>query len=448
MYDQLYVDRGARTTTDMGVAVMQGRTLGGGTVINMSDVVPIPDGVLRFWQKRHGLADYAPEALAPFREQALRDLGANVPEEARLNANNRLLRAGATALGWRGEVMHHNRVGCSGVGECLIGCPVGAKRNARAVAIPAALAAGARFLTRVRATRLEDAGAELKTLRVRRLDARGYHEIGDEAVVRARIVILAANAVGSAALLLASGVGNAHVGRHLSLQPQLLLLARFDREVRFFRGIPQAYAVTEFEDLANDDHGWWGFRIEALGGTPGIVSSMLPFYGTDGKALMRDYPRIAGALLLTPDDPAGTVRVEASGRLRIDYALTDEQRARLRAGTVAAARAYLAAGATEVIVPVAPPVIVRSERDLARIASINFRPATAPLVSAHQQGTVRMAPSERDGGADPDGRVHGTRDVYVFDSSGFPSSGSSHTMAPIMTVSRFLTARLLARAAA
>ena len=37
-------------------------------------------------------------------------------------------------------------------------------------------------------------------------------------------------------------------------------------------------------------------------------------------------------------------------------------------------------------------------------------------------------------------------DIYVFDSSGFPTSASSHTMAPILTVSRFLTRQLLAKA--
>jgi choline dehydrogenase-like flavoprotein len=42
--------------------------------------------------------------------------------------------------------------------------------------------------------------------------------------------------------------------------------------------------------------------------------------------------------------------------------------------------------------------------------------------------------------------VYGTRDVFVLDSSGFPSSASSHTMTPIMTVSRMLARKIAARA--
>jgi choline dehydrogenase-like flavoprotein len=67
------------------------------------------------------------------------------------------------------------------------------------------------------------------------------------------------------------------------------------------------------------------------------------------------------------------------------------------------------------------------------------------MISAHQQGTVRFAASERDGGANLDGQVYGTKDVYVFDSSGYPTTASSHTMTPIISSSRMLTAKLLTR---
>ncbi|HSQ63681.1 MAG TPA: GMC oxidoreductase [Polyangiaceae bacterium] len=160
--------------------------------------------------------------------------------------------------------------------------------------------------------------------------------------------------------------------------------------------------------------------------------------------MMTRYPHIASSLLLVPDRDAGTVSVEKSGRLRIGYAMPDEQKARYRDAARAAARLYLAAGATQVIVPTSKPVFIRSEADLAAIDGLAFEPATTPFISAHQQGTVRFAPSPKDGAADPSGKVYGARDVYVFDSSGFPSTSSSHTMTPILTVSRYLSTRLLA----
>jgi len=439
MYDQLYMERGGRTTEDLAITVLQGRVLGGGGVINACDVVPIPEAILQHWSARYGLAD--PKEIAPFAAAALEDLSASHPGDEQINGNNSILRDGARALGLRGEIMMHNRKNCAGLGKCLVGCPVNAKKNPRFVAIPGAIAEGARFFLRARVVRIDGASDELKTLHVRTLDDRGYHE-QTALTIRARTVILAANAVASAQLLLRSGVGNEHVGKNLSLQPQLPITAMFDREVRLFRGIPQSYAVTEYERV-DAEHGLGGFRIEGIGGTPGIMASLLPTYGHAGKALMTRLPHIAASLLLVPDGGHGRVGLEPSGRPRIEYAMPAEQQQRFRDAIRAAARIYLAAGAREVLVPLARPLSLKKESDLSAVDGATFEPATAPFLSAHQQGSVRMSSSQKTGAADPDGRVHGARGIYVFDSSGFPTSSSSHTMAPIITMSRYLTRRLL-----
>lgn len=440
MYDQLYMDRGGRTTEDMSIAVLQGRALGGGAVINASDVVPIPPAVLEHWSRRFGIPGLSEAELAPHARAALEDLRANPIREDQLNLANRLLRDGAQKLGLRGEVMDHNRQGCIGLGTCLIGCPMNAKQSPRLVAIPAALAAGARVFVRARVERVTGAQREDKTVVCRALDAKGYHA-GARFELRAKTVIVAASAVGSAHLLLQSGIGNPHVGRNLMLQPQLPITAIFEREVDAFRGIPQAYAVTEHE-TADAERGLWGFRIEAIMGTPGIVSTLLPWIGEEGKARMSRYRHIAASLLLVPDEPSGEIRRGPGGRPIVRYTQRDNHRARLREAIKVATRIYLAAGAREVVVPCHPPLILRSEADLSSADALDFAPATVPLLSAHQQGTVRFSTSRSQGGADPDGQVWSTKRVYVFDSSGYPSSASSHTMAPIITIARALTARL------
>ncbi len=444
MYDQLYMDRGGRATDDQSIAVLQGRVLGGGGVINACDVVPAPEGVLRHWATKYGLEDYAPETFKPFEEAALADLSASRIPEDLVNVANRKLREGAEALGLRGEVMMHNRVGCQGLGSCLLGCPLHAKRNPRMVALPAAIAAGARVFTRARAVRIKHADRETKVVQVRTLDARGYHE-QQRFELRAKVVIVAANAIASAQLLLRSGIGNEHVGQHLTLQPQLPLIAFFEERIAGFDGVPQSYAVTEFEEEDNPEFGLWGYRIEGIMTTPGISAAVMPFAGADGMLGMSRYDRIAASLLLAPDQPSGHVEVGRGGRLLIRYAQRPNHKERLRHAVEMGSKAYLEAGAKEVLVPTTERLVIRSAADTKRANTLSFKPATASLTSAHQQGTVRFAASERDGGADPDGRVYGTRDVYVFDSSGFPTSSSSHTMTPIIASSRMLTTKLLTR---
>jgi choline dehydrogenase-like flavoprotein len=154
---------------------------------------------------------------------------------------------------------------------------------------------------------------------------------------------------------------------------------------------------------------------------------------------------MASSLILVPDAPSGRVQVARDGRMTIEYTQQANHQERLRHAVAIGANAYLAAGATEVLVPTAPPLRIRSSSDAKNASKLSFKPATAPLISAHQQGTVRFAASERDGGANLDGEVYGTREVYVFDSSGYPTSASSHTMTPIIASSRMLTTKLLTR---
>ncbi|MHB8873317.1 MAG: NAD(P)-dependent oxidoreductase, partial [Myxococcaceae bacterium] len=116
MYDQLYMDRGGRATSDLGISVLQGRVLGGGGTINACDVVPLSDEVAQHWETKFGLADFSPGLLEPFRAAALEDLSASTPADSELNENNLIMKRGAEKLGFRGGVMMHNRVDCANVG--------------------------------------------------------------------------------------------------------------------------------------------------------------------------------------------------------------------------------------------------------------------------------------------------------------------------------------------
>lgn len=442
MYDQLYADRGSRTNADRTISVLSGRVLGGGGVINACDVVPVHEATWRYWQKVHGLTDWSPEAMAPFVARTLQDLEASPIPENMVNRNNQLLREGAKALGLAGEVMHHNRVQCLGLGTCLIGCPAGAKRNPRMVAIPKAMAAGARVLVRARVLQIVHGKGAEKTLLVRALDPKGYRETGTFQV-HCKRVVLAAGPVGTVSILRASGLGNGWLGRGLSLQPQVAVVAQFKERVNAFDGIPQSYAVTAFE--RNDEtRGLHGYRIEGIFGTPGILGSLVTQAGVAGKQAMAALPQVAACLVLVPDDPVGEITAPWSGGRRIDYTLTTEWKTRAREAVRTAMRCYLAAGATQVLVASAPPIVVKSERDLALVDGLSFGPATIGLISAHQQGGTRVAVNEDKGVCAPDGQVWGAPGVYVCDGGVFASTSSTHTMAPILTVGHALAARWVA----
>ena len=168
--------------------------------------------------------------------------------DADVNENNEALRRGANALGWRAGLLSHNRDGCRRSGFCELGCAYDGKNNARKTVIPDAVAHGARVRanTRVDRVRIENGRA----VGIEATDVR----TGRTVTVRARAVVLAGSAVGSAVLALRSAVPDPHgrIGRGLHIHPGGVVAGIFDREIAGWRGIPQSIECTEWLDFARD----------------------------------------------------------------------------------------------------------------------------------------------------------------------------------------------------
>ena len=143
---------------------------------------------------------------------------------------------GANAIASR---RHGSLQACQRRGTCMTGCPENAKATPSLTHWPAALAAGARLETRARVAEipLDERG--------RAVGAVYLDRDGVERLQRAQVVILAANAVGSARLLLLStsarfpdGLANSSglVGRRLMQHPYLTVTAVCEEPTRQLGG--------------------------------------------------------------------------------------------------------------------------------------------------------------------------------------------------------------------
>jgi len=431
MYPLLYRDGGNQMTDDSSISVLQGRVLGGSTVVNMADVVPVPDAVLAHWAAHFGVDRYGPAEVREAAAACRAVIGANRIQPGDLNRANSLLLEGGQKIGMSGAPFEHNRVGCARSGYCLIGCAYDAKRSVALTWIPRALATGRVLVqTEARVERLEHARGVVRAVSGSLVVPQSGRVLAPFRV-EARRFVLAAGAIHSPLLLLRSGLGGSQVGRNLSLQPQLAVGALFPDPVVMFRGIPQA-AYLDSEERATEADGLGGFRLETVSATPGMIATTLPASRADMVAMMRRLRDLAGNLCLVPDRPSG--RVTASGgRPKISYTLTPEVQDTLRRAMVAACRVWLAAGADAALVPLADAPKIRSEADLQALARVPLRLATTPLISAHPQGTCRMGPDPKRAVVGLDLKVYGTDNLWVHDASVFPTTSSSHTMLPVMS---------------
>jgi choline dehydrogenase-like flavoprotein len=122
------------------------------------------------------------------------------------------------------------------------------------------------------------------------------------------------------------------------------------------------------------------------------------------------------------DHSRGAVEVSTRGTPVIDYALDDEDQRELVEGMIAAGRVLFGAGAKEVYAATAAPMRFGSLRDLTQLWQLGRLENRVALNTPHPQGTCAMGPDRRTSVVDPWGQTHDVANVYVSDTSVFPTS--------------------------
>ncbi len=405
----------ASTTADRHLDLYAGHCVGGSTVVNDALCWRPPPEILARWHRERALSELAPHALAPFVERAWAELGARPTGRPHLSRNAFLLELGAHRLGLAAGPVPRNVEGCSRLGLCNLGCPTGAKQSALRRLLPRAEAAGARIAAGARVTRVRVEGGRVRELEVHQ---RGPGEEAPRRVrVRPRAVVLAAGVLGTAPLLIASGVEAPGLGRGVQVHTSVQLAARFREPVHAYYGPTMGFAVTAFSDV--DGGPGPGFVVESCAGHPALAAPALPGLGEEHEARMRALPHLARCLVLLRDHRTGHFRRDGT----LELAPHAGDLARLRAGLAAAARIYLAAGAVEVLLPVEGLAPIRGERDLAAFEARTLDPmAMGSLYAVHLFGGASLAGSVRLGPCRPDGTVRGVRGLLVADASGLPGN--------------------------
>lgn len=449
MTSRLYADGGARATDDLAITLLQGRSVGGGTTVNWMIMLRPAESVMAEWAREHGAEALSASALLPALARVEEEVHARlVPDDAH-NPQNRVILDGAAALGWAARPAAINARGCVRAGLCGLGCRYGAKQSTLVTYVPRALAAGARLFSDVRAERIEmrERGGPhpLKRIRATIID-RETGEPRGHVTVDAPVVVLAAGAVGTPAILQRSGLGGPAVGRYLRLHPTTAIEGEYQREIYGAAGIPQSSLLTEFS-TGGDGYGFW---IECPPLLPGLAAVATPGFGAEHAHRMASFTRTSALIVLVRDgairgESAGRVSLDRHGRPRIHYRLQAPERARLAEGMQAAARLHLAAGAEAALTLHTRPVRVRAQRDLREIATRSLAPNRIGLFSAHVNGTCRMGTDHRSSGCSPDAQVWGAPGVYVADGAALPTAPGVNPQATIMAAATVIAERIADR---
>ncbi|MBI3568711.1 MAG: GMC family oxidoreductase [Gemmatimonadetes bacterium] len=427
-YPTLYQESASRKTKDKGINIMQGRTVGGTTVVNWTSSFRTPATTLAHWQSHFGLADLTTEALTPWWERMEQRLHV-APWAVPPNVNNQLLTDGLAKLGVASQVIPRNVDGCYNLGYCGMGCPTNAKQSMLVTTLPAALDRGAELLYNARAERLVFAGSKVTGVVVTLMGKDGFERARDAVRVNARHVVLAGGAINTPALLLRSGAPDPHrlIGTRTFLHPVMISPSLFERNVDGYSGAPQSiYSDHWNEPEANDGH--IGFKLEVPPMHPVLIGSTMVGMGVDHAAWMKRLRNAHVLIALTRDgfhaeSTGGTVQLRDDGSPVLDYPLSTYVMEGLRRTMSIMAEIQFAAGASIVAPFHERGTAVRTlAAAKAQIASLDMRTPYAKVVSAHVMGGCAMAADDARGVTDSYGRVRHTDNLSVIDGSLFPTS--------------------------
>ena len=242
--------------------------------------------------------------------------------------------------------------------------------------------------------------------------------------VRAPVVVIACGALLTPGLLRRSSVRSPALGHHLTIHPASAARARFDEPIDPWDGVPQSYYV---DALADD-----GIMLEGIAGPPDQAALATPGAGALHRERMLAARSTASFGVMVADSATGSVR-EVGGRLIVRYDLHPDDAERLRRGFALLADIWWAAGAREILVPLAGvPGLRRGDSGPLRRARV--RPRDVKAMAFHPLGTARAGADPARAVVDPDLQVHGVRGLYVADGSAVPSSPQVNPQVTIMAL--------------
>ncbi len=442
---KLYQEAMQRATADGAIAILQGRAVGGTTVVNYTTSFRTPEHVVDHWKKKHGVTGFTHADLGPHWDWIEKRLAIHKVSEEEMNLNNRKLFEGFKAMGWQADTLYRNVAACMQSGFCGLGCPVNAKRSMLVTLIPDAIDAGARLVYRARIDRLETSASSATRAVGTLLDAEGVGSTGKRLTIKAKRFVLSGGAINTPALLLRSGITlGGLVGERTFIHPVIGSSAVYDEIIDPWRGAPQSAASHHFADRGEKV----GVFFEAVPFYPMVMASATPGFGAEHVEHLGRARHTAGHVALVIDGfhedvVGGVVRLRPNGAPVLDYPIPASIWEALRFGQRKLAEAAFASGAKSASTLHDPILEMKSKDDISRIESMPYKPGALPVFTAHLMGGCRMGNEPRTSVVRSDDlRMHDYDNVWVIDGSVFPTSLGVNPQESIYGLARLMATRL------
>jgi choline dehydrogenase-like flavoprotein len=431
-FSRLFADGGMQMSVDSRFQVLQGKCVGGSTVVNNAVCYDLPDRTLQRWNDSDGLdAGVDPKRLAKSFERLREWLPVYSQEGSkRLQVGGTKMAEGIEALGLDGNggVVDANIKDCLGSGYCNIGCAYGKKLSALDNILPRAqreFGEGVRIFSECLAEHVKTKGHRATEVVCRLSDGRRLR-------VAANTVVVAGGALASSLLLQRSGLGGRLAGTGLSFNVGAPLTADFEEELHSYDGlqITHGYRPPGEEQLI----------LESWFNPVGTQALMMPGWFSDHFNNMRRYAHLSCIGVVVGSQRNGTVKAKPGRGMKLGYEPSNADLKLMIKGTKLAAEIHFASKAQRVMPMTFGYRSYTSLEQLDELDEIVRDNTDIGLHTSHPQGGNAISRDPAKGVVDERFGVHGVENVYVCDASVFPSSVTVNPQLTVMALADYAAA--------
>ena len=433
-FSRLFADGGMQMSVDARFQVLQGKCVGGSTVVNNAVCYDLPEPTLQRWNDSDGLdAGLDPKRLGTSFEWLREWLPVyNQAENSkRLQAGGTKMAEGIEKLGLdegKDGVVDANIKDCLGSGYCNIGCAYGKKLSALDNILPRAqqqFGDGLRIFSECLAEHIETRGRRATEVVCRLGDGRRMR-------VAADTVVVSAGTLASSLLLQRSGLGGKLAGTGLSFNVGAPLTADFKEELHSYDGLQ----ITHGYRPPGEDQ----LILESWFNPVGTQALMMPGWFSAHYENMRRYSHLSCIGVVVGSQRNGSVKAMRGRGMKLTYEPTEADLGLMIKGTKLAARIHFASGALRVM-----PMTFRSRsytslEQVDELDEIVHDNTDIGLHTSHPQGGNAISRDPAKGVVDERFGVHGIENVYVCDASVFPSSVTVNPQLTVMALADYAAA--------
>lgn len=399
--NQLFWRGGLELNSDASLCFLRGKCLGGGSVVNQALMNRFTSPVFDEWRGMTGVDFFDEKVFSNLYDQIQDEIEMVEINPRHRNRNADIFTSGLDKLGYDWKPLLRSQHDCklekgSDCIVCLGGCPRDAKQSSLVTTIKWARQKGLEVFSEFKASHIQGKKGEVKV--------RGSWK-GKPHELTTGKVVLACGPLGNVPILRRSGLHKKlpGLGKGFHAHPQFMVFGVFKEELNSFKGA--------FQSVSSDDEKFVraGYKLENNFTPPISAAFLLPGLGAEHLNLMKKYRNMACVEIAIKDEEPGEIKANGSGAVKIIKPLTETDSNKKKKAFELIKNMLYQKGALQVM---------ESDQGFC----------------LHLMGGCGMGADDAKSVVSPDFKVHGSRNVYIADSSIFPKAPGINPSFTIMAL--------------